>query len=110
MKTFILLALACFLIGYLTGCQTVKDTPSAKVHGTVIQVVLTKALDPSHTGYAKFVHANQYFTIVVEADGLKCEDGVWRYTWLTYNRQSHFPIFSGLTWSSTGEVTLGKKP
>lgn len=110
MKTTIILTFVALALGFLTGCQTAKSSNGTKMHGSVIQVALSSVLPSTHTGYAKFVHANQYFTLSVEADGLECVEGVWKYTWLTYNRQSHFPIFSGLTWASTGDVTLGKKP
>jgi hypothetical protein len=103
MKTVRILA-AMSLITLLFGCQ------SAPSGASLIERVLNAALPETHNGPAKFSHANQYFTIDVEAEGLKKENGRWVYTWLTYERKSHFPIFSGVTWASTGKVTLGTRP
>jgi hypothetical protein len=103
MKTVRVLA-AMSLLCLLFGCQSAPQATS------LIEKVLNAALPDTHTGAAKFSHANQYFTIEIEAAGLRKENGRWSYTWLTYERKSHFPIFSGLTWGSTGKITLGTKP
>lgn len=108
MKTLLLLAFAGLLVGFLTGCVTAKNASGQAPQ--FIQTALDAALPPTHTGAASFTHANQYFEIAIEADGLRRDEAGWHYTWLTYERKSHFPIFSGLTWSSTGRITLGKKP
>ncbi|MBX3751390.1 MAG: hypothetical protein KF897_15030 [Opitutaceae bacterium] len=108
MKTILLLGIACLLVGFLTGCVTAKKTSAPDMQ--LIQAALDVGVPPTHTGYANFVHANQYFEITIEADGLRRDEAGWHFTWLTYERKSHFPIFSGLTWSSTGKITLGKKP
>jgi len=107
LSSFILVLLASLILTGLTGCVT-KGATGDDV--TLIQRACDAALPKAFTGYAKFAHKNQYFDLTIEADGLKRDDTGWHWTWLTYQRTSHFPIFSGLTWSSTGEITLGRKP
>lgn len=106
------IALALLLVGlaaFFAGCRSKPN--SAPQDTVLVQRALDAIVPRSHEGYFKGVHKNQYFDLEVEADGLKwSETAGWTWTWLTYNRTSHFPLFSGLTWSSTGQVTLGRKP
>jgi hypothetical protein len=103
MRTRLLLT---FLVLLLAGAGCASRPADS---GSFIQGVLNAVLPDDFKGPAQFSHANQYFTIDVTAGGLAKVNGRWTYTWLEYDRKSHFPIFSGLTWGSTGKVRLGER-
>lgn len=101
---FSIIAAACLF----SGCAT-NPNGAKKSDQVLILEAIESVMPPNHTGYAKFAHNNGVFTIHIEADGLKRTADGWRWTWLTYNRTSSFTI-GGVGWSSSGEITLGRKP
>lgn len=107
MKTLLLVSLAAALVAFLAGCATATTQRS---DSSLIQTVFEKMLPADFSGPVKLEHRNQYFTITIEAGAVRRVGERWTWDWLTYERQSHFPIFSGLTWSSTGKVRLGTPP
>lgn len=107
MKILLLLVLLA-AVAFLAGCASRGATSN---NSPIIQRVLTEALPAGHEGYAKFEWRGQYLTIVGEGDGFKLNAaGEWTFTWLTYHRHLNVPWFSGLSYSTSAEVTLGKKP
>lgn len=96
-KTTAMLCVAAILC--LAGCMSAPP----------IQKILDDVLAPSFTGPAHFSHTNDYFSVIIDAGNLRRVEGRWSWDWLEYERQSHFPIFSGLTWSSTGKVRVGQR-
>lgn len=107
-RKYAVLVIVGFLLGFVTGCATVSATGE---DSKIVQAVLEKLLPSTFVGPVHLEHRNQYFDLTVDADNVrKGADGQWVWDSLTYERQSHFPIFSGLTWSSTGKVRLGAKP
>jgi hypothetical protein len=106
MQTLIPLILAALIVAFFAGCATAGRTQSTDA--TLIQGVLDKMLPPDFAGPIDVSHVNQYFTIAIKAGNVhRNADGKWTWDWLEYERNSHFPLFSGLTWSSTGKVRLG---
>lgn len=109
MKTMLIALLVGIICLLTAGCVSRAASKSNPEDAKLIQQACEAVLPATFTGPAKFTHHNQYFEIEIEAEGLRRVDGAWSFTWLHYKRTSHFPIFSGLTWSSTGEITLGKR-
>jgi hypothetical protein len=105
MKIVILICAALVVLAFFTGCATVSRSDS-----TLIQPLLDKLLPADFSGPIDVEHSNQFFTISIQAGNVRKQDGRWVWDWLSYERKSHFPIFSGLTWSSTGKVHLGQPP
>lgn len=105
MKKMLLLSLIA-IAAFLTGCATA--TRGTQSDATLIQSVLDKLLPADFNGPIELSHANQYFDLTIRgADVHKNAGGQWTWTWLEYERNSHFPIFSGVQWSSSGKVRLG---
>lgn len=105
MTTLIPLILAALAVAFFAGCATAVKSPAS---GTMLQGVLDKIVPADYAGPAEFSESNQYFTITIKAGNLhRATDGKWTWDWLEYERNSHFPIFSGLTWGSTGKVRFG---
>lgn len=96
----ILLGLICLVLQ--PGCVSAS---SATADAGLLQGVLDKVLPADFNGPAHVSHRNAYFDITIDAGGLHRTEKGWTWTWLTYERNSHFPI-----WSSSGVVTLGTKP
>ena len=113
MNTRSLIARALALVGLLSLflLPSCASAPAAAAGDTaLVQKALDALLPPTFIGHVRGVHRNQYFELELEGDGLARTEHGWTWTWLTYRRQSHFPLFAGLTWASSGEVTLGNKP
>ncbi len=107
MKFLIPLFLAALALAFLAGCVT---RPGASEH-SLLQGVLDKFIAPEWQGDAEFVRTDQYLDWDVKVGNLrKTKDGRWTWDWLVYERKSHFPIFAGMTWNSTGKVRLGSPP
>ena len=107
MKTILLASLALCLVAFLAGCATAS---AQKSDASLVQSVLGKMLPGDFAGPVHLEHRNQYFTIVIDAGDVRRVGDKWTWRWLTYERNSHFPLFSGLAWSSTGKVRLGAAP
>lgn len=104
------LAVLCLVSALFLSAGCISSKGGKSDESSLVQDALDALLPPTFTGYASGEHKNQYFTIKLEADGLRRTEKGWTWTWLTYNRQSNFPLFPGFNWSSTGEVTLGRRP
>lgn len=103
------LLLAALALAFLAGCATRAVASSEE---SLVQALLDKVLDPTWVGDADIERHDSYFDWHVTAGNLhrNQETGRWTWDWLVYERKSHFPLFSGLTWSSTGKVRLGSPP
>lgn len=109
MKTpaLVALLLAAAAVLFLAGCVTGRR---ASADGPLIQTVLAAMLPADFAGPVHLEHRNQYFTIVIDAANVRRVDDKWTWEWLEYERTSSIPLFSGVTWSSTGKVRLGAPP
>lgn len=106
MSALIPLILAALAVAFFAGCATTAKTGAAPV--PLVQGVLDKLLPADFAGPVDVSEVNQYFTITIKAGNVhRTADGKWTWDWLEYERNSHFPIFSGLTWGSTGKLRLG---
>lgn len=90
------LALALILFA---GCSSIGKTAD-DVRATT-QKVLDAILPPSFTGTAHVEHSNSYFTVTIDAGGLKRTEAGWTWTWLVYKR-------NGLI--SHGSIRFGNPP
>lgn len=109
MKTpaILVLILAVAALLFLSGCITGRR---ASADGPLIVTVLDAMLPADFSGPVHLEHRNQYFTIVIDGADVHRVEGKWTWTWLEYERTSSIPLFSGVTWSSTGKVRLGSPP
>lgn len=101
MKNTIRILAACAALA-LTGCASVPGGDGERI---TVQKALDAVLPPGFSGPAHVSHRNAYFDISIDAGGLKRTEKGWTWEWLTYERNSHFPL-----WSSTGKISLGKTP
>lgn len=107
-----MLTLASLVIGFVlclvvSGCATASS--STQSDASLIQSVMTKLIPSDFSGPIELTHTDQYFSISIRGENVRRNsDGKWTWDWLEYDRSSHFPVFSGVQWSSTGKVRLGK--
>jgi hypothetical protein len=104
---FALGLVAAFALGFLSGCAS---SSAAGGEAKILQRVLSEVLPPDFSGPVHLEHRNQYFDLAIDAGGVRQAGGVWQWDWLEYERKSHFPLFSGLAWASSGRVRLGARP
>ncbi len=107
MKLLVIAILATACVAFLAGCVSSTAT---RGDASLIQSLFDKLLPADFTGPARLEHRNQYFRIVIDAGDVRRVGDSWTWSWLEYTRESSFPIFSGLTWGSSGKVRLGTPP
>jgi hypothetical protein len=101
----LLVLLTGFILGFFTGCATASKGDAEDAN--LIQRIFTKLLPADFAGPVHLEHRNQYFSITIDGVNVRQVDGRWTWDALSYARNSHFPLFSGVTWSSSGRVNLG---
>lgn len=109
LKTLLLsICLACAVVALVASCATVPKAKDSDF--SLVQTLLDVALSDNFTGNFSLQRSHQYIDWDIRAGNLRKENGKWAFDWLTYERRAHFPIFSGLTWSSTTKGAFGSPP
>lgn len=89
----------------IAGCST---TPAAKGTAPIVQPLLDKLLPSDFRGPAHLEDRGMYVTVVLDAgDVHRRRDGVWTWSWLTYQQIVTFPLAPGMHYANTGIIRLG---